>query len=529
MRILLDAYFDMNFGDDLFVKTVLSRYPDARFTVFWKKTPGKVLERALRNPNMVIMPENCELQCTGSYDAYISVGGDIYPDGIDYSDRIARMEAVKKQGGFVAMLGFSLYANYSEATIEALVKMAHIADVVLCRDEDSAKLYRSFAPDVDIIAGTDMAFLNPVLEKIGNGDGQAKEQKNAILGFAPRRRLYTPDDVYEKYCNAMAQVADAYLEGNASAKVQFFALSVGEYDDRVTSEDIQKKMRHADRSSICAYEGDLEDFIDKMSKVSAMVPTRFHGMVIALACGIPFVPIPYEVKLKQLLNELKYDGVFLPYGEDVDGVAVSKALEQLKTFPVQQSELALYEQKKHWMFEAIDRYLADPANFVSKEADGEMKCKARELCDEQALKLSELEKQVKELEKWIGLLKEERKAFEKQSMDLEAIRVSQQQTIGDLQLQLQNSEMLREQVEEHREIQLHEKDKQLDELEYWIESLKDERKRFEIQNAKLEEIRKWQLEKLHKHIHNQVKLQREYNTFVQGLDAELKEKYGTSI
>ena len=138
-------------------------------------------------------------------------------------------------------------------------------------------------------------------------------------------------------------------------------------------------------------------------------------------------------------------------------------------------------------------------------------------------------KQVKELEKWIGLLKEERKAFEKQSMGLEAIRVSQQQTIGDLQLQLQNSEMLREQVEEHREIQLHEKDKQLDELEYWIESLKDERKRFEIQNAKLEEIRKWQLEKLHKHIHNQVKLQREYNTFVQGLDAELKEKYGTSI
>ena len=539
MRILLDAYFDMNFGDDLFVRTVTDRYPDALFYVFWKKTPAKVLKRALQSPNMVILPEACDMQTIGTYDAYVSVGGDIYPDGVDYSARIARMEAVKKQNGFVAMLGFSLYASYGEETKEALRKMAGIADVVLCRDEESAKLYRSFAPEAEIISGTDMAFLNPVLERLAQ-DKSGKEAATTgkkILGFAPRRRLYTPDDVYENYCKAMAKVADGYLEQNEDALVRFLALSVGEYDDNITCADIIKHMKQGDRTQVLAYDGDLERFMEQAGELTCMVPTRFHGMVLALALGIPFVPVPYEVKLSQLLKELKYDKALLPYGEEVEDALVQTVLSQLTAFPVEAGEMALYEQKKQLMFAGLDAYLDkirkegrdengnDAAGEQTKEAgkdgesaEGEIRCTAAIRCAEQAIELEAAKKQIKELEKWIAALQEQQKNFEKANQDLEAIRVSQVETIENLKMiQMQHDE------------QLHDKDVQLDELKYWIDSLKDERKRFEIQNVKLEEIRKWQLEKLRKRVHNHVKLQREYNAFVQGLDEELKEKYGTSI
>ena len=49
MKILLDAYFDNNFGDDLFFATLKERYPQAKFYIFWDKDNTEVLQYNVHN------------------------------------------------------------------------------------------------------------------------------------------------------------------------------------------------------------------------------------------------------------------------------------------------------------------------------------------------------------------------------------------------------------------------------------------------------------------------------------------------
>ena len=185
MKILLDAYFDNNFGDDLFIDTLLGRYPQARFYVFWKKAHPQVLERARRFQNLIIMPGNCELQWMLRFDGYIMIGGDVLPDGIDYSERVAWMSHVKGNGGFVAMLGFSLYKTYGEKTRTDLHTMAMLADAIVIRDHYSAKRFQGLVPDVAVVESTDMAFAR----EYGN-----LEEKNGIWSAVVEDAIVKADE-----------------------------------------------------------------------------------------------------------------------------------------------------------------------------------------------------------------------------------------------------------------------------------------------------------------------------------------------
>ena len=59
MKIILDAWFDNNFGDDLFINTVLNRYPEDEFYVFWERVHPAVLDQAKGYSQLKILPGNC--------------------------------------------------------------------------------------------------------------------------------------------------------------------------------------------------------------------------------------------------------------------------------------------------------------------------------------------------------------------------------------------------------------------------------------------------------------------------------------
>lgn len=412
MRILLDAYFDNNFGDDLFISTILERYPAAQFFVFWNKDNPDVLKKAMQYPNMVILPGDCEMRETFPFDGYIMIGGDVLADGVDYSWRIDGMRRVKEAGGFVAMLGFSLYENYGEKSRASLREMAMLADSIVTRDHASAERFRALVPEAKVIESTDMAFT-------GNyGEHQPGERE--ILGIAPRRRLYSTDEEHEHFCKAMAAVADGWLNNHAGGTVRFLALSTGEYDDRVTAADIQRFMAGKDRTEVVAHTADVPAFVDSLRDCTAMVPTRFHALVFGLIFGIPFVPVPYEVKLTQLLDEIGYCGVRIPYGEMVSGDVTAQAVADLERECIDREAAARYQSKAGCFFAGADGLIESGRKNTLENFCG-IGCTRLAEHEE----LLELRAQVKELTAWVQSLQKERQAFEAQNMELEAIRVKQ--------------------------------------------------------------------------------------------------------
>lgn len=422
MKILLDAYFDNNFGDDLFIDTLLGRYPQARFYVFWKKAHPQVLERARQFQNLIIMPGNCELQWTLRFDGYIMIGGDVLPDGIDYSERVAWMSHVKGNGGFVAMLGFSLYKTYGEKTRTDLHTMAMLADAIVIRDHYSAKRFQGLVPDVAVVESTDMAFAR----EYGN-----LGEKKIILGIAPRRKLYSMDEEHTAYCKGIASVANKWLKIHRTGKVRFLAFSTGEYDDNVTVNDIRSYMDEKNRTELFTYADNISEFLKNIQECSALLPTRFHALVLALIYDISFVPIPYEVKMTQLLDEVSYSGIRLPYGRSFSEDMVIQTLQELECKLVDSEAMEKYQRKSEKFFVDLDALMKEKS---VHEERGSFLCQRQIAKEIEQLKIENqhlkdqnlyLKKQEKELTDWVNSLKKERLAFETQNQELDAIRLKQ--------------------------------------------------------------------------------------------------------
>ena len=350
MKIILDAWFDNNFGDDLFINTVLNRYPEDEFYVFWERVHPAVLDQAKAYSRLKILPGNCSMMENMAFDGYIQVGGDVYMNWGDYSRRIRTMRAVKKAGGFVALLGFSLYETYCEETKADLRTMMGLADVIVVRDSTSAQRLKTIAPDVSIINSSDMAFAGEYCKP--------EKTDREVLGIAPRRKYMAKDEDHSAYCEAMAVIADGWLANHPQGTARFLALSTGDFDDIAVSREIMGMMQHGQRAEVVGYDGDMDAFVAAMGGCSAMLPTRFHALVFALMFGIPFVPVTYEVKLNQLLDELGDTALRLPYGQKISDSAIAEAVAQLDAARTDSAALEAYSQKSRLFFEKTDALIA---------------------------------------------------------------------------------------------------------------------------------------------------------------------------
>lgn len=389
MKIILDAFFDNNFGDDFFISTILARYPQAEFYVFWNRVHPAVMQRAGALGNLKILPGNCMIMDEIRFDGYVLIGGDVFLDWGDYSRRIAYMRAVKKQGGFVALQGFNLYEEYCEKTIEDLRTMMQLADVIVPRDRATVERLQMLVPDVEVVASTDMAFTARF--------DYSKTEEREILGIAPRKKYRVDEAAHQVYCDGVAAIADGWLTKHPNGIVRFLAFSVGEFDDVAVSEEIISRMEHGVRTEIAAHNGDLPAFMEQLRNCTAMLPTRFHGLVFALIYEIPFVAVTYEVKLNQLLDELNYIGLRLPYGEVISPEQIERAVAELDLKQIDEAALAAYYEKADRFFASLDRMVAEGSQRDEEVPSGEFVCTAlRDAMDENAelkIKLDRLQMQ----------------------------------------------------------------------------------------------------------------------------------------
>ena len=351
MKIILEAFFDNNFGDDLFIGTVFNRYPDAEFYAFWDSLHPAVLNQVQVMERLHIRPGNCRMMEEEHFDGYIMVGGDVFMNWGNFRERIARMEAVKKHGGFVALLGFNLYEEYCEQTLADLRTMMQLADVVLPRDAATAERLHKIVPDVEVTCSADMAFTARY--------DTAKTDTREILGIAPRRKYQAADAEHADYCAGMAAIADGWLEAHPAGIARFLAFSAGSFDDADVSREIIALMKHGNRTEIVPHTGDMGVFLEQLKNCTAMLPTRFHGLVFALIYNIPFVAVTYEVKLNQLLDELNYKGLRLPYGVKLSGETVAQAVKELDVDQVDADALAAYYKKADLFFKRVDELMAE--------------------------------------------------------------------------------------------------------------------------------------------------------------------------
>ena len=394
MNILLDAYFDQNFGDDLFVDTITKLYPEYKFYAFMEYYPMEVQKWAEKIPNLYILPDSAVLLRKGFFDAYICVGGDIFPEGGDFSKRQSWVTAVREAAGKVFFLGFSLFQNYGENTQWEIVRLMCGADVIAPRDEASANLLRNWMPEKEITVMADLGFLAKWPE-----NKPAEHREINCLGIAVRRPGYADKDTMETYESDLAGLINAFLAENNGRKAIILALSNGSVKDKDVALAILEKIEESTRVEIHTYSGDLESTQQELAKCDFVICTRFHALIACIAMQIPFCPVNYEVKMENLLQEIAYRSFKYRFGE-------TGQLKEEWNAVIGQAETAWA-----WDRERIIQYLAkgkeiigkvrailaapDTKPFIKKDTSG-VKCEEKEIIQECQKTISEYLKTIEE-------------------------------------------------------------------------------------------------------------------------------------
>ena len=349
MEILLEAYLDSNFGDDLFMHMLLQRYPDHRFYLMTSAGQRMMFSR----PNLSRIDYLDAESQLERYGAYVFVGGDFFSPLADHISRYRRAHAIRENGGHVFILGCSLNRTYTEEEYRQVNAVFSEADFVSFRDEVSYRQCVEHMHNVHAVSSADMSFLlhDDLLER------SKRHAMAGAMGISVRKRMGSDEDgTYSAYIREIGGVALEHLCADERNTVSFLALSTGEWDDRKTARDIITLLPEnlADRVSIKAYEGDIEAFMDDASQCESFVCTRFHSLCLSILFGKPFVPISYEVKIENLLKTLGYDGFTGEYGE---GQTPIRMYRSITTNRLNKEKLKAYCLRADTFFEKVDLLL----------------------------------------------------------------------------------------------------------------------------------------------------------------------------
>ncbi len=320
MNILLDAFYDLNYGDDIFIETVTDLFPGCKFYSFLEHYPEDVIAWAGKFPNLYVLPECDVFLRKNMFDAYMCIGGDIFPDNGDFTKRKKYVQAVKQIGGTVIFWGFSLFHNYSEQTKQDIVQMMENADIVAPRDENSVNLLRQWMPGKEIEPIGDLAFLSHWKEK--------SDQKKDRLGISVRRPNYATDEDMLRYTADLQTVINTYLEADDKREAVIFSLSSGTTSDMAVTEQILSGVNKRERVRHSVYTGNIRAIKEEIANCDLVICTRLHAMISCIAMEVPFIPVAYEVKMEHILQDIGYSRGIIRF-RDTQGLAAQ--MEQVLT------------------------------------------------------------------------------------------------------------------------------------------------------------------------------------------------------
>ena len=204
-------------------------YPSLKFYAFLEDFPMEILVWTQGIPNLYALPQEALFLSKDLFDAYICVGGDIFPDGGDFTKRKRWVKNVKEAGGHVLFLGFSLYDTYCEKTRSDIIELMKDADVIAPRDSASAEMLTTWMPEKKISEMADLAFTAKWKDKV---------TVKGLLGISVREPLYADELQMDQYIGELQKVTDGYLQADPTRRVRFLCLSAGSVSDREVAQRI---------------------------------------------------------------------------------------------------------------------------------------------------------------------------------------------------------------------------------------------------------------------------------------------------
>lgn len=316
-KIFLYAYDKINFGDDLFVRTIANRYPDVKFYL-WSKKYNKKTFCDVKNLKVVaqdskkldllvtVYPSlfsryksHLERKC----DAVVYIGGSIFIEYKNWKQILTwwEWEAINRK---FYILGANFGPYKTEAYREKSAEIFSDVTDICFRDKYSSKLFSNvksvrYAPD--ILLNYEFSSMVP-----------KKQVFISVIDCTKRNSgIDRISDKEELYLDLLTSYIKAYLENgydiviSSFCKVENDERSVEKLLDRVTEHKITSNI------SVKNYDGSNSDeILLSINESEVIIASRFHAAILGFAAKRAVIPVVYSDKTINVLNDMGFKGKY---------------------------------------------------------------------------------------------------------------------------------------------------------------------------------------------------------------------------
>lgn len=339
-KIFLYAYDKQNLGDDLFIKTITSRYPKVKFYLWSNKQNQdnfkeiKNLKVIDANGKFVRFLQRIRPSLVSRYknwlkrraNALVYIGGSIF---MEYEAWKQYMEGWEYDVNNFPM--YALGCNFGPyQTEEYRVAMANVFEKMqdICfRDTYSKNLFKDVS---NVRQAPDILFSYPI-SKIPVDE---KRIFISVIDCAGRdegdsAKLSQYED---SYINNLTTLLTEYLKNGYMLTLASFCKIEG---DENAIKKLRKKMGVADddtRVQNLFYDGvNDNELLASLASAKYVISTRFHGVILALVAGRPVLPILYSDKTVHVLEDMGFNGVVLDLRQE-ETISFDKVQENFLNF-----------------------------------------------------------------------------------------------------------------------------------------------------------------------------------------------------
>jgi colanic acid/amylovoran biosynthesis protein len=311
-KILVNAYFSNNLGDDLFLKVLFDRYP---MVDWYLLTPDTIYKKTFKQyPNVNIIRNlsvnilgirkidlfhklNYHLLKFSKYDGLVIIGGSIFMEGRSWRRSLEERRLLPSTFSKFNKKSFIIGANFGPFKDDQFVQYHHdffseFEDVCF-RDSKSYDLFNDLK---NVRSAPDVVF------NLENDETILKEKSIgfSLINLENRKELKEYDEIYKR---KMIELIKNKINDGFQIKLFSFCEKEG---DLTMANFVRTNLeiKYRDKVEIVNYEGNIHEFIGKFQSCETIFGTRFHAVILALLNNQKVFPLIYSDKTYNVLLDL---------------------------------------------------------------------------------------------------------------------------------------------------------------------------------------------------------------------------------
>lgn len=359
-RVFLYAYDKVNFGDDLFIRTIINRYPDVQFYLWSDKLNQKIfkdyknLKVVNKESKFISILSKIRPSLSARYQegmkkrckAVVYIGGSIFMEYPSWKNIVNWWEYQNEHYAFF-VLGANFGPYKSEEYKKAMEDVFQRMDDICFRDRYSYDLFRKidtvrYAPD--ILFSHPM----PIVEK-------KKKQIFISIIDCDRKEDGKFKQYRKPYEKVIQYIVEQFIEKKYIVKLVSFCKSEG--DEEAARRIKEQFINHGTYSNIqiIGYNGyNTKEIEYELASSEYVIATRFHAIILSLVAKQKVFPIIYSNKSKNMLLDIGFSGKYLDL-LDLNGFEMEQVYYNLKEETTMDFTDVIKESKQH--FEKLDKVL----------------------------------------------------------------------------------------------------------------------------------------------------------------------------